>query len=124
MYLPDTNIFVKALSSLEPEASFLKRATEKGAIRISVVVVAEFLAKANEGESDEFRKLTVEFGVVPINEEIAIVAADYRRQLLSKKKRIIIVDCFLAAQAKLHHLILVTNNRADFSMRDIKVITP
>lgn len=54
---------------------------------------------------------------------VAKVAAEYRKQSF-KTKRVHLLDCFLAAQAKINKLTLVTNNRSDFPMTDIKVVTP
>ena len=65
-----------------------------------------------------------EFKIVEIDEQTTRTAAKYRKQYSQKSKRIFLIDCFLAAQAKVHNLILVTNNRPDFPMRDIKVIVP
>jgi len=46
------------------------------------------------------------------------------RELDLKTKRVHLLDCFLAAQAKINKLTLVTHNKSDFPMKDIKVISP
>lgn len=122
-YLPDTNIFIMAAKGYLPEAKFLSNAIRKRQITISVVVAGEFLAKADTKEEKSFERLLSQFNVIPVNLEVARLAAEYRKEGL-KSKRIHMLDCFLAAQAKLNNLILVTNNKADFPMRDIKVIAP
>lgn len=124
MYLPDTNIFIRGLQGFEPESSFLTKIIQKNALAISVVVVAEFLAKSKTPQTETFKQLMVRFGVENIYEEVALQAAEYRKEQLGKTKKVIIVDCFLAAQAKLNNLILVTNNKSDFPMKDIKVVFP
>lgn len=124
MYLPDTNIFIRALYGLEPEATFLKMAISKGKLVISVIVIAEFYPKAQSREIVAFDELVASIGSLPIDENIAKIAGEYRREFLRKTKRAFLLDCFLAAQTRLHHLGLVTNNKADFPMKDIKVITP
>ena len=50
MYLPDTNIFILGFKGDEPEANFLLKAISQNKLVISVIVVGEFLAKA-EGKS-------------------------------------------------------------------------
>lgn len=123
MYLPDSNIFIGAFSSSGPEKPFLQKIIKTKKLRISAVVAAEFLAKTSQQDEEVFNRLMEEFPVLVVDKEIAKVAAEYRKQFLRKTKRIFLLDCFLAAQAKVHHLTLVTNNKADFPMRDIKVVT-
>lgn len=123
-YIPDTNIFIRAVKGEEPETSFLGKLMETRKLFISVVAVSEFLVKAKANEIDFFERLLSEFPILEVDLEVSRVAADYRKLLVKRTKRTILLDCFLAAQAKVHHLILVTNNKADFPMKDIKVITP
>lgn len=125
-YLPDTNIFILAIQNHEPEATLLSKLIQKQALTISAVVVAEFYGKGELPEKEEvaFNKLILAFLPLSIDGETAKVAGRYRSQFLQKSKRVFIVDCMLAAQAKLNKLILVTNNKADFPMKDIKIILP
>lgn len=123
MYLVDTNVLILALKSIEPDKSFLKRIISQKKLYLSVISVGEFLSQATTEAEDKLNKLIVRFSVLPIDLEVAIVAASYRKNFL-KKRRIQLLDYFIAAQAKLSHLTLVTNNKADFPMKDIKVISP
>lgn len=123
VYLPDTNIFILGLRGQEPEASFLKKAILNNKLFISVIVIGEFLSKVEDQEAEAFNKLINTYEVLLIDEEAARIAADYRKESF-KLKRALLLDCFLAAQAKLNHLTLVTNNKSDFPMKDIKVISP
>lgn len=123
MYLPDTNIFIRGLRGNDPEAKFLSKAIASNKLAISIIVMAEFLSKAEGQGANSFRKLIAKFGTLPINEETAEVAAGYRKKSL-KTKKVYLLDCFLAAQAKLNKLVLVTNNKSDFPMTDIRAITP
>lgn len=122
-YLPDTNIFIMAAKGYLPQAKFLSTAIKKKQVMISSVVAGEFLAKANTEEEKSFEGLLSQFNIIPVSLEVARVAAKYRKDSL-KNKRVHMLDCFLAAQAKLHNLTLVTHNKADFPMKDIKIITP
>lgn len=124
MYLPDTNIFILAFSDFDPANSFLQKIIKQGKICISAIVMAEFLAKASEKEANIFEQLVSRFGVLEVNAGVARISAEYRKQLSQKSRRNILIDCLLAAQAKVHNLTLVTNNKSDFPMKDIKVISP
>lgn len=122
-YLIDTNIFIRAAKGYPPESGFLRKVIEKRQMMVSSVVATEFLARASGQELKTFEALLSEFVILGVDIEVAKEAARYRKESL-KAKRAHLLDCFLAAQAKLNHLTLVTNNKIDFLMRDIKVITP
>lgn len=124
MYLPDTNVFILGFQEKTTESKFLAKAIATAQLYISVVVVGEFLAKANETEKKGFLQLMNVFEILPVDREVAQVAAEYRKQMIVKTKRIVLIDCFLAAQAKVYGLVFVTNNVSDFPMKDIKVIRP
>lgn len=124
MYLIDTNVLILALKSMEPDKSFLKRVISQKRLYLSVVSVGEFLSQATQEAKDKFDKLLIKSPILPVDLETARVAAEYRKQLLQKSRRNLLIDCFLAAQAKIHNLTLVTNNKADFPMKDIKIISP
>lgn len=123
MYLLDTNVLILAIKAQEPDKSFLKRVIAKKQLYLSVVSIGEFLSQASEEEDKKFHELISKFPILSIDIEVAKTAASYRKNFL-KKRRIQLLDFFLAAQAKLNHLTLVTNNKVDFPMKDIKVISP
>lgn len=123
-FLPDSNIFIRASKGFTTELKFINNQIEKNELIISAVVIGEFYTKATEDEKRMFDKLVVRFGVLGIDEDIAKLAGEYRREFIKKLKRVYLLDCFLAAQAKLNNLILVTHNKADFPMRDVKIISP
>lgn len=122
-YLPDTNIFIRAAKGYSPESEFLTKLIKKKQIKISSIVAGEFLSKATIQEEKAFEKLLNEFIILSVNVDTARIAAKYRKTSL-KTKRVHLLDCFLAAQAKLSNLTLVTNDISDFPMTDIKVIVP
>lgn len=124
MYLPDTNIFILALKSKQPDASFLQKAISQKELVISTIVVGEFYSQNSEEDGKKFESILKYFQILSVDENTAKLAGEYRKQFLRKSKRIFLLDCFLAAQAKLNDLTLVTHNKTDFPMKDIKVISP
>ncbi len=123
MYLFDTNVLILAIKAQEPDKSFLEKVISKRQLFLSAISVGEFLSKASDEEEEKLNSLIIRFPVLSVNLEVAKLAAQYRKKLL-KQKRIQLLDYFLAAQAKLNHLTLVTNNKKDFPMQDIKIISP
>lgn len=122
-YLPDTNIFIGAAKDHPAEAKFLSQAIKKKQITLSPVVIGEFFTNATPTAAESFKKIIFQFNVLPIDFEVAQLAAKYRKESL-KSTRVHLLDCFLAAQAKIHNLTLVTNNKSDFPMKGIKIISP
>ncbi len=123
MYLLDTNVLINAIKAKEPDKSFLKKIISENLLCISVVSVGEFLSQASEEAEKKFNQLISAATILMIDLETAKVAAVYRKKFL-KTRRVQLLDYFLAAQAKLNNLTLVTHNKADFPMKDIRTITP
>ncbi len=124
MYLPDTNIFILALKGQQPEALFLQKAISRKKLAISTIVIGEFYSLSSDEENLKFERILKQFPVLIVDEEVSKIAGEYRKQFLRKSKRIFLLDCLVAAQAKIHGLKVVTNNMKDFPMRDIKIISP
>ncbi len=123
MYLFDTNVLILAIKAKEPDKSFLKKAIYQKQVYISVISVGEFLSQASKEAESKFNNLIKASPILDIDTKTAKVAAVYRKKFL-KTRRVQLLDYFLAAQAKLNNLTLVTHNKSDFPMTDIKVITP
>ncbi len=123
MYLPDTNIFINFFKRSEKELKLIQKFIIQDSLILSVVVIGEIYAKADDREKRVFDKFLLQFSILGIDLKTAKIAGEYRKKLL-RSSRTILLDCFLAAQAKVHNLTLVTNNKADFPMKDIKVISP
>ena len=123
MYLIDTNVLILAIAKKDPDYSFLQKLIVKNQLFLSVISVAEFLSQASHGDEMELDRLLSTFPVLVVDVEIARLAGQYRKKFL-KKRRTQLLDYFLAVQAKVRNLTLVTNNKSDFPMRDIKIISP
>ncbi|OGH23851.1 MAG: hypothetical protein A2698_01970 [Candidatus Levybacteria bacterium RIFCSPHIGHO2_01_FULL_42_15] len=124
MFIPDTNILIYAFEGKEPFASLLVEWTKKKTLALSVIAVAEFMVGATDEEIERLGILVESVEVYKIDYEIGKLAAMYRREFLRKKKKAFLLDCMLAATAKVHNLTLVTVNKADFPMKDIKILEP
>lgn len=123
MYLFDTNVLILAIKGIDPDKSFLKKAISRKQVCISAISVGEFLSQAERESESKFNSLAKQFPILIIDLETARVAAQYRKRFL-KTRRAQLLDYFLAAQAKLNNLTLVTHNKANFPMKDIKVVSP
>lgn len=121
LYLPDTNIFIYAYHGLSPFAGKVKEWIEEKRLLVSAIVAAEFLTGAEKEETEYFEALLDRFGAVAVDLSIARIAANYKKQFCKRKPGLKLPDALLAATAKVYDASLVTENRSDFPMRDIKI---
>lgn len=123
MFLIDTNVLIQALKQNQPDAKTLDSLAAKGNIYISVITEAEFLSKASVKEKRGLEKILHVSQIINIDSQVARQAAKYRTQF-KKTSRTKLLDSLIAAQAKIYKLTLVTNNKSDFPMTDIKIVKP
>lgn len=124
MILPDTNVLIAYFAKREPLVFLLDKAILNKKIVLSIIVVAEFLVKANEIDAVVFRQLIGQIGIKEITREIMEQAIIFRKQSLQKSKRIHLLDCFIAATAKVHKATLLTFDRHDYPFRNLSVKQP
>lgn len=124
MYLPDTNIYIYGLLKEKPYSDLLEKWYSKKELAISTISIAEYLAKVDSEDQKIFDDLLSFICIFPVNISVARQAALYRKQSLQKKKKVFLLDCMLAATAKVYNCTFVTVNTSDFPMKDIKVIDP
>ena len=123
-FLPDSNILVNFFNGIEPDKGFLEKLIAVDSLHISSITIAEVLAKASTKEKEDLLKLCELGQIELIDKGVVIIAGDYRKNFLQKKKKVYLLDCLIAATCKLHKLTLVTNNIKDYPMKDIKVVRP
>lgn len=123
-YLLDTNVLLETFWGKQPTAKLTKTWIKEGKIAISAVSIGEILSKASPEEKDKLNLLAHRFGVLPVDWVVAEMAGEYRQEYSRKRKRVYLLDCFIAATAKLYDLKLVTRNVTDYPMKDITIIDP
>lgn len=124
MILPDTNILIAYFSKVTTVESLLDIHIRQRTILFSVICVSEFLVKARPQEINILKKLITSLKLIPIDQPIMEQAVVYRKRVVKKSKRVYLLDCFIAATAKVHRAILVTANPSDFPFKDIQVKQP
>lgn len=112
--LPDTNIFIYVFSGQKPYDVKFKEWVLNDKIIVSVIVVAEFLVKSDPTDSKLFLDVCDRFAVVDVDLEIARIAANIRRTSLSRKQKLNLSDCLIAAQCQIYGATLATNNPGDY----------
>jgi len=124
MILPDTNILVAYFKGSDLVTTLVDRAIEEKQILLSIIPIAEFLVKASSEEEAIIEQIIAMIGFIPLDQVIMNQTVVFRRQALRKTKRSHLLDCFIAATAKIHNATLVTFDRGDYPFRGLKVCQP
>ncbi len=122
-FLPDTNILIYVGEKHPIVSTLFDSWLDNQQVAISVVTVSEFIIKASSSDIEYLQHVINVAHVFNVDMYTAKLAAQYRKQSL-KNTRTHLLDCYLAATAKLHDLTLVTRNTADFPMTDIHLLNP
>ncbi len=119
--LLDTNILIDALCGRSACLAILASAVSAGhQLTTSAVNVAEVYAGMRPGEESRTRKFLSSFPSFPVTEAIAERAGLLKFKWARKGKTLSIVDTIVAATALEHNLTLITANRKDFPMPELK----
>lgn len=120
MFLIDSTVLIDFLRGNPAALAFLRDLKEEAAI--SVLNVAEIMAgkKANHRDEDFLRDLALRHDVFPVDYEIATLGGLFYRQY-GYTHGCGIVDCMLAATAKIKGCTFVTHNAKHFPMIEVMV---
>jgi predicted nucleic acid-binding protein len=88
------------------------------------VNVTEIYAGMREVEQDKTEKLINKLRFFPIDLKVAKLAGDMIRSYKSKGITLSPTDAMIAAVAIYNDLILITNNKKHYPMKEIKSISP
>jgi predicted nucleic acid-binding protein len=111
--LPDTSVLIRGLNREEPAAGLLRRAVAEKRLVFSPIVLAEFLVKAEPRDKEALLALAKVCPLLPVNLKTALLVGEYRRRYLSKRIKVPMYDCLIAAQCNLAHAELATCNVQD-----------
>ena len=126
-YLLDTNICVYIINKKPATAlsAILKRVQWKrrGQIAISTITLAELeygvvRSRYRDRNKVALLEFLVPFAILDFDQAAAVEYGRIRLLLESKREPIGPMDLLLAAQAKSHDLVLVTNNEKEFARID------
>lgn len=122
LILPDTNAWVDYFAGQEPIAGVITQAIREQKLVISVIVAAEFFVKATSQQRRRFELIIDTFGVEDITWLVAKEAIRMRQKARLKSKRVYLLDCLIAATAKLKSAAVLTLDKRDFVPTGIGVI--
>ncbi len=131
MYLLDTNV-VSELRRSKPHGAVLAwiSKADDASLFLSAVTIGEIQAaiektrEQDQAKADEIdnwlERVATTYNVLPMN------AAAFREwgRLTHRKSDTLLEDAMIAATARLHNLIVVTRNVADFKALGVKTLDP
>ena len=120
-YLLDSNILMDFFKQKKEAVSLVSELVSKGAIAASILSVTELRAGWTEEQTRFFLPRFYQLvQVEDINLEIAELAGKYRNEYKSKGLTIPAIDTLIASTAIINNYQLVTRNKKDFPITEIK----
>lgn len=118
-YLLDTNICIYVIKKKPPAVLKRVRSKQPGEIAISTITLAELeygIARSRYADRNRVALLEflLPFVILDFDQRASAVYGEIRSFLESRGRPIGPMDLLLAAQAKAHDLVLVTNNEKEF----------
>ena len=123
-YILDTDVLIWILRGNKKIIEFILQTTKGSKQAISLISVAEIFKNIFPSEVKPTNRFLKAHFQLSINFDISKQAGLYWKKYVKKRKKIGLLDCFIAATAKYYNLDLITCNIKHFPMKDIKVINP
>ncbi len=124
-YLLDTTVLIAHLRGDESVAQSLLALLQHGdSLCVSCVNIAEIERGLRPAERRAAEALLDRMEFLMTTREAAEKAGRYQAGWASKGKTVHLADALVAGTARAHGAVLVTDNVADFPMKDLKVMRP
>ncbi len=121
-YLLDTTALIDFSKRREPAYSQLLAWIDNGdTLAVCAISVAEFYAGLSPREAGEWEEFITALSYWPIQVAEAMRAGQDRYAFARMGKTIAVTDALIAAVARKHQAVLVTNNLKDYPMPDVQL---
>ena len=121
-YLVDTDVLIDFFKRRAEAVQVMTQVGQTGRSAVSVVSVTELLAGWQPQEVPIYLpKLYALCATLPVTQEIAERAGEYRQAYRKEGKPLATIDTLIAVAARVHQACLVTRNSKDYPMPDIEL---
>lgn len=120
-YLIDSDILIDFFKKRDYAVDLLEKLIKEGSLSASILSITELRAGWNSDQAKYFLPRLFEIVVIKnLNKEVAELAGQLRWEYKTKGVSLSTVDMLIAAAAILEKCQLVTRNKKDFPMPEIK----
>ena len=124
MFIIDTDIAIWILRRDLVIIDALKQGVRKNESAISTITIAELYKNIYPSELTSTEEFITYQRIIPVSAQIAREAGYYWNQFHGKLSGLSMLDCIIAATAKVHQGTLYTLNIRHFPMKDIMIQNP
>ena len=119
--LIDTNIVIDALKKKRGRAEYLESLSLQGfTLCVCAIVLSELYTGMAQADIPKAEGMTKDFAFLATNAQLARLAGVLRRRYRDRGIAISTADCLVAAVAIEYDVMLVTDNRRDFPMPEVR----
>lgn len=122
-YLLDSDVIIEYFRGNPKTVSLLANLGPKSRLCTSVLSVVEVKSGTRLNVEGKIENFFNSIKTVDVNLEIADLAAYYMKECKKKGKILYLVDAIIAATCVIYDFTLVTYNKRDYPMKELKVIS-
>lgn len=121
-YLLDSDTIIDYLAKREETVILVERIIQLEVPAASVLTEIEVKIGLKDAQIPKVNKFFDALKLIPVTDGIAKLATDTIRLWAKLGKTIHLVDACIAATAVTHNLILVTGNKKDYPMKELRLL--
>ncbi len=121
-YLLDSDVIINYFAKNHEAVAKLSQIGRLEAPGVSVLTVVEVKIGVKDAQVAKVDKFFNALKIIPVTEKEAKLAIEFIRGFNKKGKVLHLVDACIAATAVSNDLILATNNKKDYPMKDVRLL--
>ena len=122
IYLLDSDVIINYFAKHQPAVSLIAQISQVEAPATTVLSVVEVKIGVKDAQMPKVERFFNALKIIPLDEEIVNLAVDLIRKFSKKGKVRHLVDACIAATAMVNTMVLVTGNKKDYPMEELKLL--
>lgn len=120
-YLLDSDIVIDYLAKREKAVSIIDEIIKFYLPAASVLTEIEVKIGLKDAQMPKVNRFFNSLKIIPVDTEIAHLSIEFIRSWAKKGKTLHLADSCIAATAVRNNLILITNNKKDYPMKELRL---